>query len=548
MKKKWSQKAYFVVTLVLGLLILQGCGGDGGGGDWDGPVAADENVIDGVTPDGIPPTVTNETPLNDAVVSSNISSISAEFDEAMDSATLTTTSFTLACNGMPVTGGGEVIYLNSGFKATLPLPAATELPVPAACTATITTAATDLSGTALANEYVWNFTTEADLTRPQVTLTVPATTTPGPTATVTTTPIRATFDEKMAPASINVDTFIVTYNSGILTSVDGDVAYATGTRTATFFPIDPLTEGVTYTATIKGVDVLAPIDVATDVAGNELAGDSAFPLVANDYVWSFTAALPPVGPAEFGLMNFGIASYGGITNTGATKINGNVVLDPTANCNLQPILTADGPGFGVCGGNILNIPTLNVGDTVVTPTYPDTTTAHAVMAELTDEWNSISPANLLPVGTVLGCGTIGTLGEAGAAIGCDANATLPPGVYISSSNSTIGVNGVLTLNGDANAEWFFQAPSALNVEANSEIILTGGAKASNVWWYVGSSATIKTGSKFQGNILASASISMQTGATSCGRLLAGAEGSGEFAFLSNTVSVPGHSNAPVGCE
>jgi hypothetical protein len=83
---------------------------------------------------------------------------------------------------------------------------------------------------------------------------------------------------------------------------------------------------------------------------------------------------------------------------------------------------------------------------------------------------------------------------------------------------------------------------------SSRIILTGGAKASNVWWFVGSSATLNGSSIFQGNVLASASISMGTGATSCGRLLSGADGAGAFTFLGNTVSVPGHPNAPAGCE
>jgi energy-converting hydrogenase Eha subunit B len=65
---------------------------------------------------------------------------------------------------------------------------------------------------------------------------------------------------------------------------------------------------------------------------------------------------------------------------------------------------------------------------------------------------------------------------------------------------------------------------------------------------VGSSATLNAGTTFQGNILASASISMGTLTTSCGRLLAGATGAGAFTFLSNTVSVPGHPNAPPICQ
>lgn len=244
------------------------------------------------------------------------------------------------------------------------------------------------------------------------------------------------------------------------------------------------------------------------------------------------------------LAPYGIASYGGITNSGATKINGDVVLNPTYTCNGDPILFTAGPGFGTCGGNPLNVPTNNAGDTVVTAIFPDTTTAPPVTAALLAKWNSLTKASL-PGGTVLGCGTIGDAGDAGALIGCNGNATLPPGVYISQTGSTIGVAGTLTLNGGPTDVWVFQAPSAaLTTAPNTIILLTGGAKASNVWWQVGSSATLNANTVFMGNILASASISMGTGSTSCGRLLAGAEGSGTFAFLGNTVSVPGNVNAP----
>lgn len=246
------------------------------------------------------------------------------------------------------------------------------------------------------------------------------------------------------------------------------------------------------------------------------------------------------------LATYGIASYGGITNVnsgGTTQINGDVVLNPTYTCN----------GAAVGSTNDLsacitpNIPLNNAGDKVVTPIFPDTTTAAAVTAALNTKWSSLSPASL-PGATVLGCGTIGTGGGAGTGIGCAGNATLPAGVYISATSSTIGVTGTLTLNGSATDVWVFQAPSALTTAVGSTILLTGGAKASNVWWYVGSSATIGTNAIFNGNILASASISMQNLATSCGRLLAGAAGSGAFVLDTNTVSVPGHPNAPAGCQ
>jgi hypothetical protein len=263
------------------------------------------------------------------------------------------------------------------------------------------------------------------------------------------------------------------------------------------------------------------------------------------YAWTFKTAPPAgVGSIDLGILGpFGIASSGGITNgAGLTKINGDVVLNPNATCNA--VAVGAGDDFGLCGGSP---PTHNAGDKVTTQTHPDTTTADAVRAVLLAKWNSLSPANT-PGATVLGCGTIGSAGGAGALIGCSGNSTLPAGVYISATGSSIDIDGVLTLNGSATDVWVFQAPSSTVIAAvGSTILLTGGAKASNVWWYVGSSATINGAATFNGNILASASISMGTLATSCGRLFSGAEGAGAFSFLTNTVSVPAHPSAPVGC-
>jgi hypothetical protein len=254
-------------------------------------------------------------------------------------------------------------------------------------------------------------------------------------------------------------------------------------------------------------------------------------------------------PGSLGILApFGIASAGGITNVNSsitTKVNGDTVMAPNQFCNGDAVGNTD--DFGPCtttGDPLTN----NPGDRVMTQIWPDTTSADAVMVALLAKWNSISPASM-PGATVLGCGTIGDAGDAGALIGCAGNATIPPGVYISSTSSSIGIAGTLTLNGGPTDVWVFQAPSSTLVTAStSTIALTGGARASNVWWHVGSSATIGGGTTFNGNVLASASITMQTLATSCGRLLSGAEAAGAFVFESNIVSVPGHANAPVGCE
>jgi hypothetical protein len=79
---------------------------------------------------------------------------------------------------------------------------------------------------------------------------------------------------------------------------------------------------------------------------------------------------------------------------------------------------------------------------------------------------------------------------------------------------------------------------------HSRILLVNGAKASNIWWSVGSTATIGLFAEFNGNVLAYTTIIMNTGATACGRMLAGASGAGQLTFDSNIVSVPGNPFVP----
>jgi hypothetical protein len=98
--------------------------------------------------------------------------------------------------------------------------------------------------------------------------------------------------------------------------------------------------------------------------------------------------------------------------------------------------------------------------------------------------------------------------------------TLGPGVY--RSGSSIGLTGAVTLDGrgDPNAVFVFQAGSTLTTASASQVVLTNGAQACNVFWQVGSSATLGTGSTFRGTIIALTSVTVTTGVTVVGRVLA----------------------------
>lgn len=96
-----------------------------------------------------------------------------------------------------------------------------------------------------------------------------------------------------------------------------------------------------------------------------------------------------------------------------------------------------------------------------------------------------------------------------------------PGVYTAKTELKLS-SGSVTLNaqGDPNAVFIFQIGSTLVTGSNTSVVLTGGAQACNVFWQVGSSATLGTGTSFIGTVMAYASIAAQTAATIHGRLLA----------------------------
>jgi hypothetical protein len=114
--------------------------------------------------------------------------------------------------------------------------------------------------------------------------------------------------------------------------------------------------------------------------------------------------------------------------------------------------------------------------------------------------------------------------------------TLAPGLYKSTSTLEIS-SGDLTLDArnDVNAVWIFQMGSTLTTASGRKVILAGGAQAKNVFWQVGSSATLGTASVFKGNILAQVSITLTTGAALDGRALAR---TGAVTLDTNTVTKP----------
>jgi hypothetical protein len=194
--------------------------------------------------------------------------------------------------------------------------------------------------------------------------------------------------------------------------------------------------------------------------------------------------LQAAGPAPVNLRSaahFTILAASTTTTIGEGIINGDVGLSPVGSQGIPPARIH---------GTIYN------GD-------PDGIAAQAQL-DLTAAIIAASPAQL-PGGI-----------NAGAELG---GKTLVAGVYQSPSGS-YGITGDLTLFGGPDDVWVFQMASTLTVAVSGRVILTGGAQARNVFWQVGSSATLGTSSVFKGTIMAYASISMNASSTLEGRALA----------------------------
>jgi len=279
--------------------------------------------------------------------------------------------------------------------------------------------------------------------------------------------VTATFSKAMNPATITTGTFKLAAGT---TPVVGTVSMDSTDTIATFKPTSPLALNTQYTATIT--------TAAQDQFGNGLAAD---------FTWMFTTATTAcAGPIAFGTpgCGFGILAGSTVTNTSTVAAPTNVTGD-----------------VGVWAGTaIVGFPpgtltgTLHSGDAV----------AQTAQGQLTTAYNTAAGK---PVGTHLPPDIGGS--------------TLFPGVYTTVAQPSLGITGNLTLDaqGDSTAVWIFQIGSTL-ITAAGQVKLQNGALPQNVFWQIGSSATLGTGTTMAGNLMANQSISLNTGVTLNGRALA----------------------------
>ncbi len=221
----------------------------------------------------------------------------------------------------------------------------------------------------------------------------------------------------------------------------------------------------------------------------------SFCLILSCMAWRAYAGAIDVDLGSAG--SFAVLAGSTLTNTGDSVIDGDLGLWP--------------------GGSISGFPPGSVTGTI----YNDDATAETAQSDLTTGYN-FAAGEACPSGNVLTGENLGGL-------------TLTPGVYCFSSSAQL--TGTLTLNalGDPNAVFLFQIGSTLTTASGSSVVLINDGSGDNVFWQVGSSATLGTTTDFEGSILALTSITLDTGANiGCGRALAS---NGAVTLDTNDVSI-----------
>ena len=447
----------------------------------------------GVAANATAPTVVSTDPANAAISVPLNQKVAATFSTFMDPSTISAVgTFTVAATVGGAAVPGTVSYAGQTaiFTPTANLAASTQY------TATITTAAKDLSGIAMAANFTWNFTTgiATNVTGPTITVENPASVAVN---VLIDTTVSATFSTAMDPTTITNGSFTLAVAGVGGAPVSGIVSYDAASHIATFAPSANLTANAQYTATVS--------NTVQDLSGNALTSG---PASTPPDPWSFTtgATTGAVSPAMINLGSagsFAVMATASISSTGSVVINGNVGLSPGTSQGIPPAQVNG---------------TIHVNDPIVAQAQAD------LLAAYNDAVSRSTNAQTLP-------GNMGGL-------------TFTPGLYVNSTSVLIsgagpGNNVTLDAQGNPNAVFIFKMGSTLTTATSSQVILAGGAKASHVFWQVGTSATLGVTSIFQGNVLAATSITINTGAAVTGSMFAGAAGgAGSATVNASTVTVP----------
>lgn len=290
--------------------------------------------------------------------------------------------------------------------------------------------------------------------------------------------ITVTFSEEMDPATINSTTMILKKGT---TVIEGEVSYSE--TTATFKSTNILNAAAVYTATITvGAKSAKGMALKSNTEWNFTTGGSTEPLeVVN------------LGTAG----NYVILAKTAINNNPTSAITGDLGVSPAAGSYITGFALTDATGYATSDQVTGRVYAADMAD----PTPSNLTTAVENM--LTAYTNAAGRSN--PDFVELYTGNIG-------------GKTLPAGLY--KWSSTLSAPTSVVLSGDENEVWIFQIDGDLIISSDVNFTLSGGAQAKNIFWQVAGEVTIGTGSHFEGVILSMTGITLTTGATMNGRMLA----------------------------
>ena len=270
----------------------------------------------------------------------------------------------------------------------------------------------------------------------------------------------------------------------------------------------------TFTTTGANVKVGATTQIS-GATPNNFTTPVAYTVTAADatvatYNVSVSVAAADPAPVPLGVAGtFVILTKAGITNVPTSAITGNIGTSPITGASIAGLTCPEVTGtvYSVDAAG----PACKVtNDTLLTTAVSDMESAYSDAAG--------RPAGVGP-NLNIGGGTV-------------ANQTLVAGTYTWGSGVIITTD--LALNGGANDVWIFQITGTLDLAANKQVILQGGALPKNVFWQVADTVTLGAGSHFEGVVLAQTKVAMITGASTNGRLLAQTE----VTLQQNTVTQP----------
>ena len=421
------------------------------------------------------PSVVSMVPMDKSNSVAPNATIGVTFKETMDPSTINSDNFTLS-NGTSLIPG-TVTYQGYTAKFVPALP----LEYNTLYTVTVKSQVNDSTGSFLANNIVWSFSTGStpDTTAPTVVSTFPMN---NAVNVPVNDPLKVSFSEAMNPATLVAANITLVTGS---TAVAGSFTYDIPTKTLIFSPKSNLENGKLYTINL-GTGV-------KDLADNALA---------QSWIWSFETETLGLGPAPVVLgsaANFAILAKTGISTVPSSLITGDIGVSPVAETYLTGFSQTKAIGYSTSPQVVGFIYAADM----TPPTPANMTTSISDMeAAYTDAATRPAPAG---DHTNIGAGTIGGL-------------TLAPGLYAWSTTVTIPTD--LTLEGGAKDIWIFQITKDLSLASAKKIILAGGAQAKNIFWQVAGVASLETGSHFEGIILSQTAVILKTGASMNGRILA----------------------------